>query len=283
MTSTSLLQLCFEVADLSADAASWEEISEQVCELTVNGISIYLTSPGRLLNRSELELYFTADETSLVCASARSACEDLGFQATPHRLQLVPGQWVESIRLDFSFTDEANMLEKLVALIHEVKKRNLRSSKYYDASVQFPDYPPAFYKSEKEWTQNRLSQEHELHLLLQACHLDQEVLQVWTEYACRDGRRIDLVLETRSRKLISIEAMSQNGLCDEEHFLKGVETFPKSLGKRCLAALLIAAEFTRDQVNRCTALAGQGYLIKLVTARQVEGQTEYFLEWESHV
>jgi hypothetical protein len=254
------------------------EISGEVCELTVNGISIYLTAPNKPLSFSELALYFTADETRQVCTLAQSACESVGFQATPQRLQLAPGQWVASIRLAFSFTDEASVLEKLVALIHEVKKRNLRSSKYHDPWVQFPDYPPAFYKSEKEWTQNHLSQEHELRLLLQTCHLDPEVRQVWTEYACPDGRRIDLVLETQSRKLISIEAMSQSGLCDEEHFLKGVETFPQSLGTRCLAALLIAAEFTRDQVNRCSALAGQGYLIKLVTARRVDGQTEYFLE-----
>jgi len=138
-------------------------------------------------------------------------------------------------------------------------------------------YPPAIH-GERSWTEKKLSRKNMLNDLLETVGLSKSE---WTnaEYKLEDGRRIDVVTET-AEGFVSIEAMDSNGKCDDEHFAKGTNSYPMNLREEegnCVAAIVVAAEFTEAQIRRANEINNVGWMIALVVAEEIDGKTTFTL------
>jgi len=89
---------------------------------------------------------------------------------------------------------------------------------------------------------------------------------------------VDLVVET-SQGLVLIEAMDQNGLCDEDHLIRGLVSYPELFGESCHHAILIAAEFMKKDIDGLKELRKKvEYDISLIVAEIRGGITKYLRE-----
>ena len=146
-----------------------------------------------------------------------------------------------------------------------------------DAPPSYENYPPAIH-GEVNFTEKKLSRKNMLNDLLNTVGLS-EAGYTNAEYKLEDGRRIDVVTET-AEGWVSIEAMDARGKCDDEHFDKGINSYPMNLRKEegnCVAAVVIAAEFTDAQIKRANEINNVGWMIALVTAEEVDGKTTFTL------
>ena len=66
------------------------------------------------------------------------------------------------LKLITSSWDSSVLKNYIIYLVRELKKLDIRSSRYRDPSFPFPDYPPVRYRSERIWTSTVLSQKKEI-------------------------------------------------------------------------------------------------------------------------
>ena len=92
---------------------------------------------------------------------------------------------------------------------------------------------------------------------------------------------MDLVVET-SQCVVLIEAMDQNGLYDEDHLIRGLVSYPELFGESCHHAILIAAEFMKNDIDGLKELREKvEYDISLIVAEIREGTTKYLKEFST--
>ena len=163
------------------------------------------------------------------------------------------------------------MYDLLDTLVRELKKLDIRSSRYRDPSFPFPDYPPVRYRSERIWTSTVLSQKKEITKLLKTCGINGEIAKIKPEYL-----NIDIVIFLKNNKIISVEAMDQNGLCDDNHFEKGINSYPQTIGEKCCHAILLAAKFENHHVKKCLKESFiKKYELHLVTCNFKKNKVHY--------
>lgn len=141
--------------------------------------------------------------------------------------------------------DSSEIRNLITFLVNKIYHSDLRSHKFNDPSLSFPNYPPVRHRSERIWTSNILSKKSELKKIFKACKIYDEIERIVTEHL-----NIDVVVFLKNEKIISIEAMDQNGICDNNHFEKGTSYYPNMLGEKCGHAILIAAKFLKKHIKK---------------------------------
>lgn len=236
----------------------------------VNGLKIFIFEEGN--QKEHFSLYFTCNESELVINTIidrfpAEIClrkEQLPCDSSIHTLAIAKEKTIDIIS-DF-----------VKSIVLESKKFNIRSSHYYDPSKFYEYYPPVVFKSERKWTTSILSAESELKRLFEVCDIDEEILRISPEL-----HNVDLVVET-SQGVVLIEAMDQNGLCDEDHLIRGLVSYPELFGESCHHAILIAAEFMKKDIDGLKELRKKvEYDISLIVAEIREGTTKYLKEFST--
>ena len=156
--------------------------------------------------------------------------------------------------------------------------------------IRHKNYPPSIH-GERKWTEKMLSNDSKLYRSLLRC-VGTDLKNVETpiaEHLTPGNRRIDSVIinteydendEKNNPEIWSVEAMDATGKCDETHFEKGTLGYPLAIREmygHVTGAIVIAAEFTEEQIRDANDRNNLSWVIALVTAEEIDGKTIFTL------